>query len=177
MVEEVDVRSYRHAVDDIQRVGAVDGRDTADDDTRSGTRATGTCHVHTIHLSLQGVHHVTGGEFLQFLTLNGRDAAGEVAFLGYTVTDDHNLVQVVGHIVHHYIDRGTAVYHLLNRVVANHREYKRGISVYLDAVVSVKVGHCSCARTFNLYRCANHRLIVGRRNHCAFHRDFLGMSH
>ena len=44
---------------------------TTDDDTRRSTRTTGATDLYTVHLTLKGVHHVTGRELFQLVALDG----------------------------------------------------------------------------------------------------------
>ena len=104
LVEKVDVGTHRHAVDDIERVRAVDGADASDDDTWCGARSTAVGHLHTIDLALQSVHDVASSEFVELIAFDSRDGAGQIAFLGDTITDDHHLVEVRGIVLHHDVD-------------------------------------------------------------------------
>ena len=96
-VQVVDAAVHRHAVHDVQRVGVVDGADTADLDLGTGTRLTGCLgDLDTGNLALEGVVHGGGADRVQGVAVHFGDGGRDDALLLDTVTYDHGFVQHLG---------------------------------------------------------------------------------
>ncbi len=81
-------------VDEDQRVGRVDGGDTADVQASGGARVTGRGgDVQARDRTLEHVRQVVRGTVLEFLGIHRRDGAGEVHLLLDAVAHDHGFLQ------------------------------------------------------------------------------------
>ena len=93
-VEVIDTAGDRHAVHDVDRVGGVDGADTADADAGRGARLTGSGRDgHAGGQALEGVVHAGRGGDGESIRIDLGDGRGHHGFLLDTVTDDHGLFE------------------------------------------------------------------------------------
>ena len=86
-----------HAVDDEQRVQAVDRPDAADHDIRTAARlAAGLRDHHAGHLTLQSLSHGTGRNVLEIIRFHGSDRTRQIRFRLRSVTHNDHVVQPFG---------------------------------------------------------------------------------
>ena len=138
---------------------SVDRGDTADDDLGGSARAAARRNLHAVHLALEGVHGVAGGDFGNLFALDGRDRAGEVTFLDGAVAHDNHLVEGVHARLEDYVDGIAAVDTDFLRLAAHIRECERAFGVGLYGVVAVDVGGHT-GRLAGQHACADERFAI-----------------
>ena len=82
-------------VDDVQRTGGVEGRNTADAGVTVAARGSVGCDVHTCYAALEGGHDVSCRHIDDILHLDDGNGAGQVGFLLGHVTGDDDFIQEV----------------------------------------------------------------------------------
>ena len=174
-VDHVKAALNRHTVDDIQRVGVVDGSHTTDADAGGGTRLT-TCRGHrdTGSQTLQGVVETQRGSLLQVLSIDLGDRRCHDALLLNTVTHDHHLVQALLVFLQRNLQVLTACNFL--RRIANVGDDEARACVSLEVEVTVNIGNRTTRCAFLHDGGTNHRLTCDVNNSSRIQR-ILGHRH
>ena len=93
-IQVIDAAGDGHAVHNINRVGGVDGTHTADADTGTGARLTGSGRDRNAGgEALEGVVHPCGGRYAQRLGIHFGNGRRDHRFFLDTVADDHGFLQ------------------------------------------------------------------------------------
>ena len=140
-VHKVKTSLDGHAIDDVERIGVVDGTGTTDTNTRSFTRLTRVGgDVDTGCETLQCIVHADGGLVQKVIAADLGDGCRYDALLLHTVTNDHNVLKELVVLDQNDVHLGTSS--LLLGDVAHEREHEGGITWNIgNREVAVKIGH------------------------------------
>ena len=147
-------RVLEGTVSGVQRsTGSINRADTTNTDFRIRSRLTAcrTC-LHTGHRTFQYTGYTGSLQLLNFPCFHGRSSSGKAIFLCGSVSDYHNLIQLLTFRFQRNINHTPVVDRLFHRAHSYKTEHQSSGAGSLNRIFSINIGNSSGGSSFQLYR-------------------------
>ncbi len=139
-------------VDNIQRLVAIQGVDTANLHGDATTRRTGVLHhLHTGYASLHGLLKRSVDTLLDGIFIDRSHRTGEVGTLHHTIAHDDNVVKRLRIFAHGHIQTAACGHFGCERGITDIRKFQCLSGFGVHGIVTVKVGNGSRSPPFNFH--------------------------